>query len=1672
MHNISRKIPLITLFLLLCAIGFSQCPKFFDSTDDYVDEPLWKNCTAGAYTLNIVSDIDFGAYTIDWGDGSSESGGGLTAGSSIYHNYPGGIANYTITITIGGCVITGLLVSELPVKASIQVPPGGVIQVCAPGNMDFLNSSTGNSPNTTYFWLFGDGTTLGVLDASNAGQTVTHTYQRGTVTCNTRVTLRAENYCSTTPSEATFEPVQIWDLDDPDITASNDLLCWPDSVVTYTNTTYRNCSKPDEGNTSQRFEYWRFIDYFGPGQDSIIDWRPWPPTTPRTLIYPSVGTYSVELRDSSFCGIVSVVKTIEIIDPPVAVLSANKDSICLGEDVTLTNGSLAPANVFRFNAGDGNGWRNFDGSGTETINYDTPGTKTIRLAVDVANATLSCKDTIDVVVVVLPNPIADFSFPTQRACDQLIVSFTDESSDAYFYNWNFGNGNTSTQAAPGPQTYSAPGKYYVSLEVATVKGCKHTKWDSVEVIQSPIVDFIVPDTCSQAEVRFNNYTTEDPQDPVTSWEWDFGDGTLSNAKTPNHLYLTDGTFIVTLKASGALCSTEKQKSIRIYPLPDASFVLTPAIGCAPFYVDFFNTSNGANTYFWDLGDGTTSQNVHVTHQYFNNTTAAKDIDVKLVAVSGVGCKDSTTNLLVVNPEISVDFDYVASNNCTDYKVTFQNKSVGSTSYLWDFGDGESSTAENPVHVYTNTGSFSSDFTVVLTVSNDQGCTQTLSKDISVAPEARFGFTASPDSGCSPLNVTFIAKTGAVSYDWLFPDGSTASGVVVSKTFTNPGSIDAKFSVKLTAQTSEGCTDVESKDIVVFPMPRADFSPNPASGCSPLDVELVNNSSSSTSSVQWLFGDGTGLDTTNVNVNHIYNNTTGATVTYDCRLIVQSDFGCKDTVAHQIEVFSGIDAQINDGLAGCSPFVQIFEANGGDSYEWDFGNGQLSNNSSETITYLNSNPQASQFYNVQLVAKSLSGCEDTVRGIVEVYPNPQADFSTDVATGCSPLNVNFTNESVGGTSYYWNINGGSFQKTFSPFDTVLINNSSAPENQNILLQVQTDKGCISEFDRDITVYPKVIAKFVHDSVACSPFSVPFFNLSVNANSYQWNFGTVGISNEPSPRKVFTNSTVDTAYYPLMLVARSQYGCKDTAISRVKVLPSPIADFTLSTLASCEPATIDIDNISVAADKYQWDFGNGVKEEINTLQFSKSFENPNAFVVQRSILLIATNTGGCVDSMVQVFTLFPRIVAEFQEPESGCSPLELNMNNISQGYSSSRWDFNGESVYTTNNASHAFINTSETDEVKTIELIVENDYGCKDTAEFIVDVFASPNPSFDVAPNDVQRYPDATFSFTNTTMGNWTYAWDFDDGSTSVLDNPNDVTYSTWGKYNVMLIASDNECADSIVKPVEVLGPFPLALFIGGGDGCVPAEIAFSDQSNYAVSWLWNFGDGETSNLQNPIHRYRDIGTYNVSLTVTGPNGEDDVVSKQNIVVVNQNANASFTFSPERAHLKSEPIDFINLSLDADRYEWDFGDGVTSIEENPSHFYQAVGVYSVQLIADNEFSCPDTSIISNSIDIFSGGVVDFPNAFTPSNDGNNSDGRYNENAIDNNVFFPLNREVKTYHLQIFTRWGELIFESFDIAIGWNGTINGKIAQQDVYVFKAEGTFEDNSRYEKVGDLTLLR
>ena len=166
----SMKQYLFPCLFLFCFKVFSQCPQFYDFDGLLTDSPHWISCDGNNYILSLQSNNDIGNYTIDWGDGSPlQSGTNWNANTSIIHTYSAVIQNFVITISLPDvpCIVTGTLIMEEPSNASIQIPFGGVTAVCAPGSIDFINSSTDVSENTVFTWFFNDGTPSEVYDFSN-----------------------------------------------------------------------------------------------------------------------------------------------------------------------------------------------------------------------------------------------------------------------------------------------------------------------------------------------------------------------------------------------------------------------------------------------------------------------------------------------------------------------------------------------------------------------------------------------------------------------------------------------------------------------------------------------------------------------------------------------------------------------------------------------------------------------------------------------------------------------------------------------------------------------------------------------------------------------------------------------------------------------------------------------------------------------------------------------------------------------------------------------------------------------------------------------------------------------------------------------------------------------------------------------------------------------------------------------------------------------------------------------------------------------------------------------------------------------------------------------------------------------------------------------------------------
>jgi len=1499
--------PLILLAALLPVLAGAQCPQLFDSNGNPSGAPHWISCSGGNFTLVVASPSPTGAYTIDWGDGSPAAvGASLSPPQTVNHLYPAAVATYTVTFTelTSGCVITGTVTMEQSTSASIQIPVGGLTQVCAPQSVDFINSSTNTSPNTVFRWNYGDGNTWFTYDYTNLGQTLTHMYLPGTVGCETTVRLSAENQCNTLqggPSIATFNPIRIWDIDTANISPSATLLCWPDNQVTYLNTTRRNCLQ--QGNIFQRYEYWNFGNYWGAGHDSIINWTPWPPTFPHTIAYPAIGSYQVMMLDSNYCGVDTAYVTITIVPPPSVGLTANPTPVCAGDPVLFTPSMTGGANYFQWNFGQGGGFH-WGNPGNQHHTFNAPGTYNVQYAASIQGATAGCADTATVAVTVLPSPTAQFTLDQDATCISLTTTPTNTSINATSYLWDFGDGTTSTASAPGPHTYPSTGTYVITLTAYNNQGCSSTASRTVHVYAVPAPAIGAQNVCEGVQALFTDLTVTAPGNPVQAWAWDLGDGTTTNAQSPAHLYAAGGTYTVTLTVTTPYCSGTGASTITVEAKPHAAMSPAPATGCAPLGVAFTNSSTGAANYTWTFGDGGGSNTLAPSHTYLNPGTSDSTYTATLVASTAFGCSDTARSVITVAPTVLALFTHDAQPGCAPLHVNFTNASTGGTGYQWDFGDGTTSTLANPSHTYINLTGLLQVMHVSLTVSNWAGCSNTMQQNILVYPSPHFTFNAQPQDGCTPLTVSFPSVIGAITYQWDFGDGSYGTGPTPQHVYINNTDSTVHFLVKMTGTNAFGCTDSTSGTIAVFPAPVAQFSVSGTSGCHPLSAQLTNTSSGATS-FHWSYGDGLSSDT----------------------LIAQH------------------------------------------GHAW----------------YNPSGPGA-KAYGITLTATSAAGCIATTGTTVQVYPRVTAAFVVD-STGCSPLNAHFVNLSTGATNYLWTFGDGGGSVSTNP------------------------------------AHP-----YVHHGLA------------------------------------------DTLFHPV-LIAGNTYGCGDTATATVRIHPAPIAQFTADPATACAPANIIFHDLTIGASALVWQFGDGTFQNAPTGDISHAYTNTGTLPAAFTVRLAAASPFGCTDTTSLPITIYPALDAQFQLPAEACSPAALNLHATSAGATQVLWDMGDGITLIGTDISHTYVNTGSTDTTFTVTMTATSAYGCTRTVQHSIVVHPVPNASFIATPFN-QTFPNATVAVNNTTpSGPWNYTWSFGDGSSSTSQGPPPHVYPTWGNFTITLVVVAGNCADTATQQVAIAPPLPTASFIGSGEGCAPLTIAFTNTSLLAQGYQWQFGDGASSIAENPVHEYHTPGTYTVSLTAFGLNGGASTMVKVDSVVVHPRAMAFFNLQPPHVTVPTQPLFTYNLSTNASSYTWDFGDGSFSNETAPVHYYQMPGAFDVALIANNAWNCPDTFRMAGAVTAIAGGEIAFPNAFTPGNTGPNG-GVYDPNSFENDIFHPLSKGVVDYKLQVFNRWGELLFETQDVRQGWDGYYRGQLSKQDVYVWKAYARFASGEEKRLSGDLTLLR
>ncbi len=1440
------------------------------------------------------------------------------------------------------------------------------------------------------------------------------------------------------------------------------------------------------------------IDYVWSPADFLDD-----PFTDSPIAFPDT-TMHYTVTVSGACEMVdSATITLVVTDPLYALFTVDNTIGCSPFDLTVFNQSIGVENYsWRFGDGHTSTFSSEEYEHTYVNNTNEPQVFDLQL---VGRNSLYCVDTMITSITVFPEITAEAHADVISGCAPFTVNFDNLSSGAEGYLWKFGDGSSSNKETPHHtfQNYSDKDTtYYVVLEAYSEFGC--LDYDTIPIHVKPYVksgfEFDPPQHCNPYELEITNTSYG-----ATQYMWDFDDGEpIHDFDEEEFTYYLENPgdepeifniSLITLNDYG--CSDTLERQVEIFPYLKSEFEPSITEGCNPLEVSFDNFSHGAATYEWVFGDtaGTSSEENPVFEFVNNDPYKEKIFEVNLIARSEFGCRDTSTIQIKVYPRIEADFSFDYNDLCAPAEVTFNNHAIGATSYTWDFGDGNGSTSgeDNLTHTYQSPVGGPQTYTVTLLVENDFGCIEEKIREITIHPEVIAEFEAI-EEGCHPLQVNFNNQsqvTGDATYIWDFGDGGSSTIENPTRVFINNSHTETVvYNVQLEAISQSGCRDSIVYPVTVFPKPKSLFSMPSDQGCAPLEVNFTDNSIGNSLN-HWDFGDGNSEVIHPGDIQHTYENTGEEAADFYPELIVVNEHGCADTLSKHVMAYPMVNAEVSFTTeSGCHPLeVEITNNTSGATastpYYWSYGDGNTSTltETTHTHTYKNFSHTLSKFYTTKLVAQNTYGCKDSVLVDVEVFPKPKSKFVSPEEPSCSPFMVNFTDQSIGGTVYSWDFGDGNSSNETGNTSHVF----NQPPDAGLgwfttILEVENESGCSDTTSRQVGVYPGIIADFTTQLEGCHPLSVTFENLSQGGSQFQWDFDDGSFSNNPAPDHVFLNPDHhDPKTFNVNLSVTNEFACQEDVTKLIRVFPKPKADFTLTPNQGCSPLQVDLYNLSVGGKEFSW-YVDGETVLLGNPPLEYEFRNFTDSVKNYNTTLETINDWGCQNSFSQNVMVYPEVEASFTTANGdfeGCTPLELDFINLSERANQFLWDFGDNTQSTSTNPAHIFFAPNKEVKEFNVTLTAESPFGCTDVEMREVKVHPAPVADFVAAPQD-QTYPNMTVTLNNQSLeGEWNYQWDMGDGNTYIFDeDPGtfdhsyvwpDNDYST-RHYTIHLGVDNNWCSDQVSRDVVIRAPDPIVDFIPSDQGCPPFEVQFENNSQYATSYFWDFDDGNYSYSENPVHVFENPGEYHVKLLVEGEGGLDSAYRE---IRVWEPPIADFRVVPTVVNLPHDHIQLRNLSSLAETYFWEFGDGNVSYEFEPRHYYEKVGEYDITLTVgtDTDPVCYDTIEKEGAVKAEESCIIKFPNAFMPNTTGPTG-GSYNSGDPLNQVFYPVYEGIKDYRLEIYNRWGELVFRTEDLEVGWDGYYRGRLVQMDVYVWKVWATCHGGNEIIEAGDVTVYR
>jgi gliding motility-associated-like protein len=1164
--------------------------------------------------------------------------------------------------------------------------------------------------------------------------------------------------------------------------------------------------------------------------------------------------------------------------------------------------------------------------------------------------------------------------------------FRNDSKDNYClmpdlkeYYWDFGDGtNTGWSSSKASQShkYKKEGDYSVTLIVRT--GCGNDTFvNKVRVMYTPVAGFMF--NANRGCKPLLTKLTDTSSGMAHTRLWTVKDGSKITAYSDsilNYTFVNAGVNSVSLKVTNLCGSSTLTRNFIVNDKPKAGFAKING-SCVPMAVTFTNTSTSyfSNPAFsWDFGDGTTSTQKNPPAKTYSS---AGNYTVTLLVSDSCGTDTFRQTFTAYGlPKAVLSGD---TTGCTFDSLAFNNQSVNSNTYNWDFGDNSGLTSSQTgitKHVYTVNGAY----TIRLISGTGSGCKDTTYHQVFIKPGAKALFDIDKPYACSPATFKFTNNSiYGKDFFWY------ANGRLISTNKNLPDSLlktdSAIVRLKLVATSTSSCQGDSIEKVYFTPKnPRAIISGRD-SGCGTLKVNFKNGSLYAAS---YFWNLANGITSSAFNPSTSYASAMKKDTVYYPELKVTNWAGCRDSVKIPVIVYPGPGAAFTmDTDNGCGPLKVTFTntsiTNNNDpfstlSFQWGFGDGNTSVSADPAHSFAPDNHRDT-VYHISLKTTTINGCFDSISHPVKVYPQPSIRFTPDKTSGCAILPVNFSNLSspkdtgnIGMMTFEWSSGNGvlSTNRNFNAAYRASLTNDTVYQ---VKLKGYSEHGCYDSALIDITVHPQPLALFsLTDTSACTPVNIGTINQSRSMDGgplkHLWNFGNSFISNQENDSSIYYNNSNSDLPFTISYQAISQYGCRDTAKQQLIARPTPIAKFSVSTKRACAPVALTLIDNSTNASIYHWGQGNrpftGNATENLMLPGIKLFDT--LYTIWHQVV----SPYGCPsDTVYEQVIALARPEADFElDRDSVCAGENINLINNSLGGFRYLWKFSDNTSSTLINPRHKFPakKGSGVDSGFLVTLEVTSAASCKDT--FSRNVYTVNKSSDKITLDKPIGCTDLEVTMRHGSSSFRTLFWDFGDytgranADTAVHTYINPLGNLTM-QPRISLYRQRFNCLDTIYTSVLVY-PKPAADFITQRtDPCDEGIFQFINKSRNNVQNEWTvdssfFGVSSFSTLL-PRASVNDT-FFSVKLLVS--NNYQCKDSMMQVVRVKPKLQIKFQ-QESPVTCENGIVQFTNKSINSVRYFWKFGDGGMSSEESPSYTYTNYGNYKILLYGYDRDGCVDSS-----------------------------------------------------------------------------------------------------------------